>query len=216
MCARNDSTFIVPNLEKLDLVDPVDAIDKRYPFTSGKLVKVFTQATTYQPDTHPGPMFWICAIGLYHGFRANEIATLKTTDIIEDFGTICIDLKIPDEVVKGERRGKSKTIPRRLPMHPVLIDLGFPEYVASRPEGLIFSDLPKSKDGYRSRKISDWATETVNSLGWKGQKLSYHSFRHTFLDALDDAGLPEKWKAYLGGWKLSGAMNKNYGSKEMK
>jgi integrase len=215
-CARNDSSLIVPNLEKLDLYDPVDALDKRFPFSSEQLEALFTKAISKQVGDETPIMFWICALGLFHGLRANEIASLRTSDITQEFDTTCIDLKLPKELLEGVRRGKSKTVPRKLPMHPTLIALGFPEFVARQSSGRIFHQLPRSSDGYYSRKISDWGTTSVDALGWKGQKLSYHSFRHTFLDALDDAGLPEKWKSYLGGWRLKDVMNKTYGSKEMK
>lgn len=174
------------------------------------------KAMSEQVDDETPIMFWICALGLYHGFRANEVASLQTSDIIQEFDTTCIDLKLPKELLEGVRRGKSKTVPRKLPLHPTLIELGFLEFVARQPTGRIFHQLPKSKDGYYSRKISDWGTASIEALGWKGQKLSFHSFRHTFLDALDEAGLPEKWKAHLGGWRLKGVMNKTYGSREMK
>lgn len=40
-CARNDSTLVIPSLEKLDLHDPVNTLDKRYPFSTKQLEALF-------------------------------------------------------------------------------------------------------------------------------------------------------------------------------
>lgn len=215
-CSMNIPNLQTPNLDRLSLHDPVDAMDKRYPFTSDQIISILKFAKTSSLGTDDDALFWICMIGLFHGLRANEIATLETTHIIQVHGTTCIDLKLPKALVNGERNGSSKTIPRKIPLHPALIQIGFPDYVASLPTGMIFYELTPADDGYLSRKITGWCTDAIKSLGLAGRKLSFHSFRHTFLDELDAVGLPEKWKAYLGGWKSDGVMNKNYGSNEVK
>ena len=99
----------------------------------------------------------------------------------------------------------------------MLVSLELPEFARSLSgQKHLFPHFREDKDGYRSDDMTDWASKLVASLGWSGEKLSFHSFRHNFLHAADEAEISEKWKAYLGGWKLPGVMNKNYGSKEMK
>lgn len=212
-----DGNFRPPNLTRISLKDPVDELDKRYPFPVDRLMKFLAKAATLECDESLSPFYWCSIIALYHGLRANEIAALSPKDIVTRFGYPCIDLKLPKQIISGSRKGTSKTIPRTIPIHPILLRGGLLDYVQrAGGQDYLFPDFRETSDGYRSDDISDWATRLITSLGWKGQKLSFHSFRHTFLDALDDAETSEKWKAHLGGWRMKGVMNKNYGSKEMK
>ncbi|WP_370634967.1 DUF6538 domain-containing protein [Cognatishimia sp. MH4019] len=212
-----DGNFRQPNLTRISLKDPVDELDKRYPFSVDQLSIFLSKAVAHASEGSVSPFYWCSIIGLYHGLRANEIAALSPRDFITKHGYPCIDLKLPKEIISGSRKGSSKTIPRTIPIHPILRQGGLLDFVQrSKGQDYLFPDFRETKDGYRSDDISDWATRLITSLGWKGQKLSFHSFRHTFLDALDDAETSEKWKAHLGGWKMKGVMNKNYGSREMK
>ena len=217
MCSMNDPDFRLPNFAQVSLNDPEDDIDKRNPFTADQIAAYLSFSNVKKAIAQKSDMFWITMIGLYHGLRADEIAGLKPENIVVKFDTYCIDLNLPDALLTRKRKGKTKTVPRMIPMHPILIKLGFPllkETCAGQDR--IFNSLRESADGYFSRSISDWTANNIETLGWKGKKLSFHSFRHTFLDALDEATISEKWKAYLGGWRLPGVMNKIYGSREMK
>ncbi|EEE38238.1 site-specific recombinase, phage integrase family [Rhodobacteraceae bacterium KLH11] len=214
---RYDDDFRPPNLTKLKIPDPVDDQDKRFPFSTDRLRILFGSIADKGSNLNEDHLFWCSVIALYHGLRANEIGELAPEDITTAHGTLCINVRLPKAIVDGTRKGRTKTIPRLLPMHPVLVNIGLPKFA----NGLIdqphlFPNLREDKDGYRSDDMTDWASKRISSLGWSGEKLSFHSFRHNFLDAMDEAEISEKWKAHLGGWKLPGVMNKTYGSKEMK
>ena len=73
---------------------------------------------------YQNPFYWSFLIGIFSGMRTNETAQLRIEDIIkkENVWMISID----------EAEGKSvKTTSsiRKVPVHPILISLGFIDYV---------------------------------------------------------------------------------------
>jgi integrase len=71
---------------------------------------------------------WICA---FTGARVTEIAQLRTIDLIEEGGVVC--LRITPEA------GAVKTGNYRIvPIHRQLLDMGLPEMIRSLPSGPIF------------------------------------------------------------------------------
>ena len=216
-CSLNDENYRTPNLAKIIINDPVDAKDKRNSFAAEHLLTLFSSDWLETAASARNVFFWCCVIGLYHGLRANEITGLSPKDIIEKQGCLYIDLKLPRRLADGQAVGRSKTIPRLIPIHPILLHLDFSKFVLSAMGNeYLFADLREDADGYRSDDISDEMSRLISKIGLRGKKLSFHSFRHTFKDAADSAEISELATAYLGGWKVKGIMHSSYGSKEMK
>lgn len=212
--AREDEDFRSPNLDRIFLNDPVEEIDKRPPFSEEQLVQLFSSAQMRGAADADSLFFWAFVISLFTGLRANEIASLAPEDIIDIGGITGIDLKTPRELVDGVRRGRSKTIPRLVPLPLILQNIGLEKLVRCR-EGnrLLFKEATKSIDGYFSEPITDWTSKTCKALGFGHSGVSFHSLRHNAKNAMEDAGLTEMQIAYIGGWKQQGVMFKFYGSK---
>jgi integrase len=138
--------------------------------------------------------FWVPLIALYAGMRSGEILQLLKADVKLQNGIYYFDISKGDE--KSLKTASSK---RKVPVHQMLIELGFLDYVASCPGGRIFPEIKKGKDGYASHNFSKWWGRYSNQIGFKSAKTAFHSFRHNFLDALRAAGLEDYInKALLG------------------
>lgn len=118
------------------------------PFTMEHVNKLLEK-----PDSKPGAHNWassrpwITLIGLYSGLRQNEITSLDVENIVHPDGVAMFD------VVES----KSEAGVRRVPVHSVLLQYGFADYVKHIGSGPLFPGLTvggrKKRRGY---KVSNW------------------------------------------------------------
>ena len=208
---------------KISGVSKLDAKDARYPFSGEQLQKLFTSplftgCKSAGRRSEPGDQvirdgkFWIPIIGLYSGMRLGEIVQLLANDIKEEGGISYFDVcRGEDE----EKTIKTASSVRRVPIHPVLIEMGFLAHVDQQrkkgPKVRVFPDINPGKDGYFSAAFSKWFSRYATQVGVKTAKTSFHSFRHNFKDALVYAGVGETFaKALMG--HADGGVHQNYGS----
>ncbi len=125
----------MPSSKNLTLRDPVSEKEKRLPFTLDQLRQIFTSPLMRAEAGNQSMFFWCHVIDLYHGLRLNEIAGMDADCIADVEGIPCIEIRVPDTVLDRETHGGTKTIPRTLPMHWVLIELGLPKFASNRPTG---------------------------------------------------------------------------------
>lgn len=214
------------------LAETVPDEDKRDPFTMEHLQKIFSAPiyTGCVDDDRglnkPGPnrpkrsRFWLPLISLFTGMRMNEICQFNLDDVkCTDKGTYYFHV-FPDT---EDQKVKNKSSRRKFPVHPILIKIGFLDYIdelRKKGETKAFPELPMPKSGYRSdiftkrfatfqkgvgipRKIGSPPNET---------QYSFHSFRHNFRDALRAIEAPMEIVERLGGWAAGNpAVNKKYG-----
>ncbi|MBV5334243.1 MAG: site-specific integrase [Sulfuricurvum sp.] len=124
--------------------------------------------------------FWIPLMALYTGGRLMEIAQLRTEDVFEEDGIVAI--RITPEA------GHLKNIAskRIVPIHSKLITLGFTQYlerIKAQKADKLFPRLWGTVGG-PGKKAGNWFNRIViQPLNLEGNK-SFHSFRHSFIDAL--------------------------------
>ncbi|EBA04304.1 site-specific recombinase, phage integrase family protein [Rhodobacterales bacterium HTCC2150] len=209
-CSLRDESYRPPNLKNTKIIDPVEDIDKRDPFTQAELEVIFRSQQMRQAAQTDAIGYWAYCIAMYTCLRANEIASLAPTDIVSIDGIVGISLKIPPEI--NYRGGKTKTIPRLLPLPKDLQNLGLAKLAQSRNgERTLFADVKLASDGYFSRILTDWTTSLLTDLDIRRRDISFHSFRHTAKMMMEDADLHDRDIAYIGGWKLKDVMHKTYG-----
>ncbi|MEE4889725.1 site-specific integrase [Pseudomonas alliivorans] len=223
-----DEMILTHNPAKNILERPTSAIrdqDQRLRFEIEHLTQIFS-ASWFVTGTgkrnkqgrfhHFRPHhYWLPLLGIYTGARLNEIAQLTLDDIkISDSGVYYFDitLEVPEEktIVTGEKKTPDKMLKNRnskrtVPMHPHLVDLGLPKYVAALEDSgydRLFPELAHNAVKGYGKPAGTWFNERF--LGQKLKiprdgKLSFHSFRHGFITALDELDTPPTIQAQLAG-----------------
>jgi integrase len=110
-------------------------------------------------------------------------------------------------------RLKTKAARRIVPVHPELSRIGFVGFAddqrrAGQPR--LFPELKRDRRGSYADHFQRWANRFLESAGAKGPRQSFHSFRHTWRDALREAGVPRDAVLALGGWKAQ-SVDEAYG-----
>lgn len=118
-----------------------------------------------------------------------EIVQLLASDVKEDTGIWYFDVN-KDE--GNDKKIKTATSKRRVPIHHVLLKAGFLGLVAvKKGKGRIFADIDCGSDGYFSHNFSKWWGRYSRKVGFFSPKTAFHSFRHSFKDALQAADVHE-------------------------
>lgn len=207
----------------------VRAKDKRLPFDPADLRAIFTaplftgcidDAAGY---AKPGPeiirrgRFWVPLIALFSGMRLNEVCQLTLDDFVRDDG---IDIVLIRDGVndddKETKRVKTEAGHRFVPVHPELRKIGLLAYIEERRKKAastapVFPDLTMASTGYRSDNFSKFFRCFLDKVGITDPKKVFHSFRHTYRDALREADISREKVRALGGWE-SGATDDDYRS----
>lgn len=159
-----------------------------------------------------GSRYWLPLLALYTGMRMGEILQLSPSHIrTSEKGT-------PFIVLTRDMLLKTDNAEREIPIHPELVRLGFIEWVGARRDQdgqALFGDVPASEHGYQSDIFSKrFATfmKSINIANDRRPKLCFHSFRHTFKDALNETGATEEVKDELCGWSRGKKTGRRYGT----
>ncbi|WP_292598501.1 site-specific integrase [Mesorhizobium sp.] len=153
---------------------------------------------------------WGPLIGLYTGARLNEICQLEIADIEVTDGIWCFDFN--DE---GEGKSLKNSASRRVvPIHDRLLELGILGHLQalkSRGETRLFPEFQRtSKEGY-GRALGRWFNERfLVQLGIKSKDLVFHSFRHTMITKLLQAGVEENLVKAIVGHTRHGVTQQHY------
>ena len=121
--------------------------DGRERFSKADLEKIFYSDEYMQRNKkkHKSAFrFWIPLISLFTGGRRNDLCQLRVEDIKEEEGIYYFDMNAADLNPNGERVGKTKAAKRKVPIHSLLIKLGFLNYVTQQRnlgEEMLFSGL---------------------------------------------------------------------------
>ncbi|SOD96611.1 Integrase [Caenispirillum bisanense] len=168
---------------------PVSETD-REPFSEDELRTMFS-AAPFSP-LNKSDDYWFILLSLFSGTRASELVQLRPEDLQEEGGIPFLDVS-----TSGGRTLKTKSSRRRLPVHPLLIHLGFVDWAKNR-KGRIFNGIPIGR-----AQISDPASKRFNrwldDIGISRPEVSLHSFRHTFKTMCRAANLDEHVSDVLSG-----------------
>ena len=170
----------------------------------------------YDAPGHERPRngrFWLPLIALYTGMRQGEIAQLHSADVAAYQGVPCILIRPSKDMDDADlKRVKTEAGVRFVPIHPQLLELGFLSFSDERTRAgdvRLFPDLERGSDGYFS-PFSKWFSRFLVKAGVKHRRNGFHSFRHTFRDAMSDAEFPHDAIVALGGWQ-KGGLEHRYG-----
>jgi len=168
------------------------------------------------PDHPKNAKFWLPLLAILHGLRLNEVCQLYVEDVGNETGIHFLNVREDlDEVNITEKRIKTAASWRKTPLHPEIIKMGFLGYVDDRRKDFssprLFPDVSLNENtGRYSHNFSHWYGRFLKAtLGYR-PKGTFHSFRHHFATSLHRAGVSETTMKKLGGWALSGVMNRVY------
>lgn len=222
---RGDDPWAKFKLPKEKAKHSAARVQGRRPFTPAEVRKVLDYVCASDEPRFGDTTIdhWAPWIGAYHGLRIQEVCQLRLCDFAQ-IGSVW-SMQITDE---GEdMRAKNEATVRWVPVHPKLIEKGLREHVekrrASHKEeygafeqwGRYSKRLePLSKDS-RDRVSGPYGQRfgylRKDKLGIVGGLVGFHSFRHRFQDAADNAGIPDSHRRYLTGRANSDASEGDYG-----
>jgi integrase len=193
---------------------------ERATFTIDELRVLLDEARQFRPrEPHK---FWITALAIYTGARAEELAQLNIhKDIARDAdsGHWYIDIHEDDG-------GSVKTLAgwRKVPLHPVLINAGFLDYVdklkkagATRPfPGWKPRVDPTHGGQIFAHEAIKWSGRQLEKLRAAGKitrpKLTYlHSTRHALVNHLKQKLVDEGLRSAIVGQESGGINQNRYG-----
>ncbi len=137
-------------------------------------------------------MFYIPLIAVFSGMRQNEICQLGIDDLMKDekSGTWCFNAHEEE----GKTQVKTKSSIRKVPVHPVLIELGLLKYhqkIKKQGHDRLWPLLKKGADNKYSKAVQNWFNGHGGAReGFRKRHISedprkvFHSFRHSFRNEL--------------------------------
>lgn len=166
---------------------------KQKSFTPDQLKTLFGNEA-YTAGTFKRPSdYWVPLLGLLTGAREAELCQLEASDVRKDAATGLWLLNINSD---ADKRLKTDSSAREVPLHPTLIDLGFLGFVndvCTAKGSRLFDDEERNKRGEFSgfSKRFNRYKERLKIKSDAHHKLDFHSFRHTLQTMLFDAGEEE-------------------------
>ena len=155
--------------------------------------------------------YWLPLLGRFTGARLEELCQLHVADFITLQGINCIRIDDGHE----SQKLKNSSSRRTLPIHPTLIQLGLLEYVQiqrTKNSDRLFSELEPVR-GKLGHAPSKWFSRYRNKIGINDPKKTFHSFRHTMIDDLRDAGVQDSLIKRIAGHEDSAVTFGVYGSR---
>ena len=172
----------------------------------------------------PGPQiirrhrYWAPVIALWSGLRMNEILQLEKADVGRTNSGIAF-FSVSDADNGGfngsgtRKRVKNRNSIRNVPISPVLIEMGFLDWVDEQKDKRLF---PEATIGGASRLSVNFskkfATMAEVAGVWESRRKVFHSFRNNFTDAMRQAGVPLELREAINRWDSQKSMDQNYGS----
>jgi integrase len=184
--------------------------EEREAYASEDLGRLFASPIYISPSQDRPDQWWVPLMALYSGMRLEEICQLYLEDIKALDGVWCFD-------INNHRDKKLKTLSSRriVPIHPVLIKLGFLEHVddlRKRGSERLWPHLERRRDKY-SDTMQKWYYRYNRKYITQNRKKVFHSFRHNFADALKQAHVPEAIMKELMGHAHGGLAMGRYGKR---
>jgi integrase len=187
------------------------AKDARLSFEHTDLCKLLDPSNLRtEARKHPW-RYWLPLLGRFTGARLEELCQLHIDDITEVQGILCI--QIDDN--RDDQNLKNSSSRRVIPIHPELIKLGLLDYVEivkATGAARLFTELQPTR-GKLGHAPSKWFGRYKTKLGITDPKKTFHSFRHTFIDELRDAGVQDSLIKRMVGHEDSSVTFGIYGSR---
>lgn len=179
----------------------------RLPWDVDDLNRLFRSPVFTEGEADPS-RFWVPLLCLFQGLRLNEACQLFSDDLQVTDGVPAL------RIAHSERRGQTtkKNDTRVVPVHPTLIDMGILKLFQTTGEpARIFPNITLDRYGSATNAYSKWFSREAKKQGVLTRGVVFHSFRHSYADALRRAGVTDERADALGGWGSKGTARRGYG-----
>lgn len=176
----------------------------RVPFDASDLKRLFASPVFSRGARPVGgrgeAAYWLPYLGLWTGARLEELGQLLVQDVQSEQGAYY--LAIHDDPLT-DKRLKSVSSRRRIPLHPELLRLGFLDYVKQQADAghaRLFPQLTRSGGRQLTSSWSHWFCRYLRKeVGIADLRKVFHSFRHGFKEACRLSGIPKEIHDQLTG-----------------
>ncbi|WP_372707921.1 site-specific integrase [Brevundimonas sp.] len=215
-----DHTMPKPSAEEANERKPYDESDLDFIFTRPMFTGFAGKGEAGYRDQAGSQVvrdskYWLPIVAIHTGMRLEELASLRTDEIVDREGIVAFDLtKRP---LSGARSVKNKSARRIIPLHKRLFDLGFVDWTRLQSDD-VFPDLTTDAKGKRGSQFSKWWGKWCKSnaeregQGIDDAALTFHSFRHSFKRAARQSPVKEEIHDLLTGHKEGNTVARGYGS----
>lgn len=200
------------------------ASEQKSLYTQQDLKKLFNSSQYVKGRHELASHFWVPLLGLFTGARLNEICQLEVSDISysEELKRWLIDFNENSQTVV-EKSLKRAYHTRQVPIHQVLLTLGFVDYMESmklRKEFRLFPELAYKSDVNKfGDQLQRWFNRTYTNernCNITTDKTSFHSLRHTVISHLvNEKGVDANQIATAFGQTPSGGVTQKTYTKKM-
>lgn len=159
-------------------------------FSDEDLRKIYTAPLMTNPEACSDTMFWILLLAPFHGSRPGEHCKLKPHEIVREgeewvmrFRTDSRQRRVSDALETRPRRQKTLQSVRDVPLHWIVIEAGFLDWVAlqiQRGEHWVFGDLEADKYGDRYKYLSSEINDAIRAVGIDDPDKAFYSTRHSW------------------------------------
>lgn len=192
---------------------------KRKHYTAQELQSIFaspiySQAGWMPPKAEFGKAwYWLPLLLYYTGARREELAQLKTQEVMQEGGIWCLSILATGDDEDGERGVKTESSRRKVPLHADLIERGFLEYVKGLPQGgQLFPQLTQDPSGYFGANFGKrWADYLRKTVKLQSPASPVHGFRHTFKTLCREVGIAEDVHDAMTGHVNGRGTSRGYG-----
>ena len=149
-------------------------------YSSEELEKVFHYLSPERlPNWKPYKLF-IPALALYNGLRMSEACQLQFENIVLLDGILCIRVEENEETGTAVKTVSSV---RTIPIHPVILHLGFLKFIEDIKSGPLWPELaPDSPDKGYSYRFGMFFDHFNRKFVTQDSTKSFHSLRFNFIE----------------------------------
>lgn len=158
--------------------------------------------------------YWLPLMAMFSGARLNELCGLQVADFDIEDGIDFFHIR----AVAEHQRLKTEASERKVPVHRWLIDLGLLDHVEgmrTANEERLFPTLRPGPRGHLSHTPSKFFGRLIDKMLGEAAPVVFHSFRHTFITKMREAGVPREVRTALVGHE-DDSTHEGYGAEPMK
>ena len=194
--------------------------DERDRLTDADMRTIYGSPLMTDPDACDDTMFWIMFMAPFQGARPGEHCKLRPDDVCYEDGVPIVRIRRRrrrNQGTEAERRGqRQKTVAsiRDMPLHWIIEEAGFMEFVASQKmKGAewVFDDLVPDKYGDRYKLLSRRINKALDGLGISATDKAFYSTRHTMKRETRRKRVPEHNADQLAGHSDGRRTGRKYG-----